>query len=139
MTGWMIGHTDRFKAAVAQRGVYHLMGFYGSCDIPQFVMNEIGVEPWEDAQKLWDQSPVAYAQDISTPLLLIHAENDYRVPISDGELFFALMRRLGKVVKMIRYPRDGHELSRSGEPEHRVSRLEHMLDWFDTYVMDGTS
>jgi dipeptidyl aminopeptidase/acylaminoacyl peptidase len=139
MTGWMVGHSKRFKAAVAQRGVYHLMGFYGSCDIPQFVLDEIGVEPWEDVQKLWDQSPVAYAQDITTPLLLIHSENDYRVPISDGELFFALMRRLGKVVKMVRYPRDGHELSRSGEPEHRVSRLEHMMEWFNTYVMDGTS
>lgn len=136
MTGWMIGHTNRFKAAVAQRGVYHLMGFYGSCDIPQFVLNEIGVEPWDDPQRLWDQSPVAYAKDITTPLLLIHSDNDYRVPISDGELFFALMRRLNKTVKMVRFPRDGHELSRSGEPAHRVSRLEHMQAWFDMYVID---
>lgn len=133
MTTWIVSHSQIFKAAVAQRGVYHFMGFYGSTDIPQFVATELGVEPWENPQQLWESSPVAYAHEIKTPVLLIHAENDFRVPISEAELMFALLKRLGKTVKLIRYPNDGHEMSRTGEPAHRISRLEEMLAWFASY------
>lgn len=133
MTAWIISHTDRFKAAVTQRGVYHLMGFYGSTDIPFFVYNEHQLIPWEEPETLWRRSPVAHAQQIHTPLLIIHAENDFRVPIPDAELLFTLLRQMGKTVKMVRYPRDGHELSRTGEPKHRLSRLTYMLEWFDMY------
>ena len=70
---------------------------------------------------------------LHTPLMIIHSENDFRVPISDGEQLFSAIKLRGGEVEFIRYPRDGHELSRSGEPEHRVSRLQHMLAWFDKY------
>lgn len=133
MTAWVIGHTDRFACAVSQRGVYNLISFYGTSDVPSLITGEFEVYPWEDHNFLWQHSPVAYADKMKTPLLIIHAENDFRVPIEQGEQLFAFVRRSGGTVKMLRYPREGHELSRSGEPEHRVHHLNEMLAWFDTY------
>ncbi len=135
MTAWIIGHTDRFKSAVSQRGVYNLNSFYGTTDIPIFISHEFDVTPWEDHEKLWDHSPLKYAPNVKTPLLLIHSENDFRVPIEQSEQLFAWIRRATDTpVHMLRYPREGHELSRSGEPEHRISRLNEMVDWFDKYI-----
>jgi len=137
MTAWIIGHTDRFKAAVPQRGVYSLISFYGTSDVPSLISGEFDVHPWEDYELLWKHSPLAHAHNIKTPTLIIHAENDYRVPIEQAEQLFAFIRRSGGTVEMWRYPRDGHELSRSGEPKHRESRLQKMIDWFDTYCQPG--
>ncbi len=137
MTAWIITHSDRFKAAVAQRGVYNITSFYGTSDVPTLMSNEFDAEPWENHEAFWDNSPLKYAANIKTPLLLIHSENDFRVPIEQGEQLFAWVRRATDTpVKMLRYPRDGHELSRSGEPKHRISRLTEMIDWFDRYVND---
>ena len=133
MTAWIVGHTDRFVAAVSQRGVYNLLSFYGTSDVPSLISDEYGVLPWEDPELLWQHSPVAYAHQIKTPLLILHSENDFRVPIEQGEQLFAYVRRSGGTAMMYRYPREGHELSRSGEPLHRISRLQHMVDWFDAY------
>ncbi|TVR19020.1 MAG: S9 family peptidase [Anaerolineaceae bacterium] len=134
MTAWIIGHTERFKAAVSQRGVYNLVSFYGTSDVPILISSDYGVEPWEDHALLWEHSPLAYAHQIKTPLLIVHAENDFRVPIEQAEQLFAWVRRATDTpVEMWRYPRDGHELSRSGEPAHRASRLNKMIDWFDRY------
>ena len=135
MTAWIITHSDRFKAAVAQRGVYNITSFYGTSDVPTLMSNEFDAEPWENHEAFWDNSPLKYAANIRTPLLLIHSENDFRVPIEQAEQLFAWVRRATDTpVKMLRYPRDGHELSRSGEPKHRISRLTEMIDWFDRYV-----
>ena len=134
MTAWVIGHDDRFKAAVAQRGVYDLAGFYSTSDIPILTEWEFAAAPWEDPQLLWKYSPVAYVDRIHTPLLLIHSENDFRAPIPAAEGLFVALRRLKRDVEMVRYPRDGHELSRSGEPKHRIDRLERIVDWFDTHL-----
>jgi dipeptidyl aminopeptidase/acylaminoacyl peptidase len=108
---------------------------YGTTDIPEFNFDQIGVELWEDHEKLWEWSPLAYAHKIKTPLLIKHAENDYRVPIEQAEQMYATARRAGAPVKFVRYPRDGHELSRSGEPNHRLSRMNVMIDWFDQHCM----
>ncbi len=139
MVAWIIAHTNRFKAAVAQRGVYNLLSFYGTSDVPSLISGEFAAEPWEDPQKLWRHSPLAYAHNIKTPLLIEHAEQDYRVPIEQAEQLFAYVHRSGGTVKMLRYPREGHEKSRSGEPAHRVDRLTHMVEWFDLYCMDAGS
>ena len=135
MTGWIIGQTDRFAAAVSQRGVYNLVSFYGTSDVPMLISSDFSTEPWEDQELLWKHSPLAYAHKAKTPLLLIASENDYRVPIEQSEQFFAYIRRSGGTVEMLRYPREGHELSRSGEPEHRISRLNSMIEWFNKYCM----
>ncbi|NWG16797.1 MAG: S9 family peptidase [Chloroflexi bacterium] len=134
MVAWIVGHTDRFRAAVAQRGVYNLLSFTGTTDIFSFIGTEYGMEMWDDPMFLWQQSPLAHAHKIKTPLLLLHSENDFRVPISEGEQLFAYVHRSGGTVELVRFPREGHELSRSGEPEHRISRLEHMVNWFDRYT-----
>ncbi len=135
MTAWIITHSDRFKSAVSQRGVYNISSFYGTSDVPLLMSNEFDAEPWDDHDVYWDNSPLKYAARIKTPLLLIHSENDFRVPIEQGEQLFAWVRRATDTpVKMLRYPREGHELSRSGEPVHRISRLTEMIEWFDRYT-----
>jgi dipeptidyl aminopeptidase/acylaminoacyl peptidase len=134
MTAWIIGHTDRFKAACTQRGVYNLVSMYGTTDIPFFLGGWFDGLPWSDFEKFWEHSPLAYAHKVKTPTLIVHSENDFRVPIEQGEQLFAWIRRATDTpVKMVRYPREGHELSRSGEPDHRMSRLREMQKWFDTY------
>lgn len=134
MTGWIVGNTERFASAVSQRGVYNVSSFYGTSDVPVLMSAEFEAEPWEDPQKFWEQSPLAYAHNVTTPTLLIHSENDFRVPIEQAEQFFAWIRRATNTpVRMLRYPREGHELSRSGEPQHRISRLTEMVNWFNTY------
>ena len=135
MTAWIISHTDRFKAAVSQRGVYNISSFYGTSDVPLLMSSEFDAEPWENHDVYWHNSPLKYAANIKTPLLLIHSENDFRVPIEQAEQLFAWVRRgTDTPIHMLRYPREGHELSRSGEPGHRISRLNEMIDWFDRYV-----
>lgn len=136
LTAWIVGHTDRFAAAVAQRGVYNLVSFYGVTDIPWFIHDLFDVTPMQDVSFLWQHSPMAYADAINTPLLILHSENDFRVPISDGEQLFSAIKLRGGTVEFVRFPRDGHELSRSGEPKHRVSRLQHMVSWFDRYCKE---
>ena len=135
MTAWIITHSDRFKSAVSQRGVYNISSFYGTSDVPLLMSNEFDAEPWDDHDVYWDNSPLKYAARIKTPLLLIHSENDFRVPIEQAEQLFAWVRRATDTpVKMLRYPREGHELSRSGEPGHRISRLTEMVEWFDRFT-----
>lgn len=140
MTTWIIGHTTRFAAAVTQRGVYALPAFVGTTDVPSFIENEFGAWPWQDYEHLWERSPLRYAPRITTPTLIIHSENDYRVPLSEAEqLFLAIRKATDAPVRLLQFPRDGHELSRSGEPRHRVQRLQAMLEWFDRYCKGETS
>jgi len=134
MTAWIIGHDDRFRAAVAQRGVYDLGAFTGVTDIPRFIEQIFETFYWDDPEKLWQHSPLAYVKDIHTPLLILHSERDYRAPIIGAEQLYAALRRLGRTVGFVRYPGEGHELSRSGQPRHRVDRLNRIVDWFERHV-----
>ncbi len=89
--------------------------------------------PWADHEFLWTASPVANAEAVDTPTLVMHADDDYRVPASNGELFYRFLRKQGVDTRFVRYPREGHQLSRSGEPGHVVDRLERIARWFDGY------
>jgi dipeptidyl aminopeptidase/acylaminoacyl peptidase len=133
MTAWLVGHTDRFRGAVTQRGVYDLASFYGSTDAYKLIEWDFGVTPWEDFEGLRADSPVTYAPDVSTPTLVIHAERDYRVPVNNAEMLHLFYRKNGVETRLVRYPREGHELSRSGEPAHVVDRLARIARWFDGY------
>jgi dipeptidyl aminopeptidase/acylaminoacyl peptidase len=133
MTGWLVGHTDRFRAAAAQRGVYDLASFYGSTDAFKLVEGDFDTTPWESPGFLWEQSPVAGVESVDTPTLVLHAAEDYRVPMNNGEMFYLFLRKQGVDTRLVRYPREGHELSRSGEPRHVVDRLERIRRWFDGY------
>ncbi|SFL38881.1 Dipeptidyl aminopeptidase/acylaminoacyl peptidase [Halogranum rubrum] len=133
MTGWLVGHTDFFTGAVAQRGVYDLSSFYGSTDAFKLVEWDFGTTPWEESEFLWQQSPVAHVENVTTPTLVMHADDDFRVPVNNGEMFYLFLKKLGVDTRLVRYPREGHELSRSGEPSHVVDRLDRTIRWFDGY------
>ncbi|MFB6192192.1 MAG: prolyl oligopeptidase family serine peptidase [Haloarculaceae archaeon] len=134
MTAWLVGHTDRFAGAVTQRGVYDLASFYGSTDAAyKLVEGDFDTVPEAEPAFLFEQSPVSAAGDVETPTLIMHAEADYRVPICNGEYLFRLLRKHGVDTRLVRYPREGHELSRAGEPDHVVDRLERIVRWFDGY------
>lgn len=135
MTLWMIGHTDRFKAAVAQRNVSNLYSFYGTSDIGwTFGEYEFDGKPWERREHFMKYSPISYVENMLTPLLLIHSEKDFRCPIEQSEQVFISLQRLGRDVEFVRFPDENHNLSRSGKPRHRIERLEHIIGWFDRHL-----
>jgi dipeptidyl aminopeptidase/acylaminoacyl peptidase len=134
MTAWMVGHTDRFEAAVSQRGVYDLTGFYGSTDMAySLVEDDFDTTPWEEPEFLWEHSPTGHAANVETPTLVLHSDDDYRTPASTAELFYRILRKHDVDTRFVRYPHEGHELSRSGQPGHIVDRIERIARWFDGY------
>ncbi|AFZ72627.1 dipeptidyl aminopeptidase/acylaminoacyl peptidase [Natronobacterium gregoryi SP2] len=133
MTAWTVANTDRFEAAVSQRGVYDLTSFYGSTDAFKLVEGDFDTTPWEEPEFLWEQSPVAHVDAVDTPTLVLHSDRDYRTPANTAELFYLGLQKHGVDTRLVRYPREGHELSRSGEPGHVVDRIERIVRWFDGY------
>jgi dipeptidyl aminopeptidase/acylaminoacyl peptidase len=133
MTAWAVTHTDRFEAAVSQRGVYDLDTFYGTSDAYRLAEDDFDALPWENPERYREHSPVEYAHEVETPTLLVHSEDDYRTPIPMAEQFYRVLCKQGVDSRFVRYPREGHELSRSGEPAHVVDRIERIARWFDGY------
>ena len=135
MTNWIVGHTDKFKAAVTQRSISNWISFHGVSDIGYtFTETQILGNPWKDYDLLWKHSPLAYVENVTTPILIIHAEKDQRCPIEQGEQFYVALKKLGKEAEMARFPESNHELSRSGKPVLRVHRLNQILRWFDAHL-----
>ncbi|HEY7263710.1 MAG TPA: S9 family peptidase [Trebonia sp.] len=134
MTSWVVSHTDRFKAGISERGVSNMVSLFGSSDIFWDFQRDFGGPMWEHADAWRAMSPASYADRIHTPLLIIHSEQDLRCPIEQGEHLFTLLRLMGREVEMLRFPAEGHELSRSGSPRHRVQRFEAILEWFGRYL-----
>lgn len=134
MTSWAVGQTDYFTSAVSQRGVYDLTGFYGSTDgAYKLLEGDFDTTPWEEPEFLWEKSPMGHAHKVTTPTLVIHSDDDYRTPVCTAELWHRILRKQGTDTRLVRYPREGHELSRSGEPGHVVDRIERIARWFDGY------
>jgi dipeptidyl aminopeptidase/acylaminoacyl peptidase len=134
MTSWIVGHTNRFKAAVSERAVNNLVSMFGSSDLFWTFERQFGGHYWENVEAYVERSPSTYAQQIETPVLVLHSEQDLRCNIEQGEHLFTLLRLLGKEVEMVRFPAESHELSRAGSPVHRVIRFETILDWFDRHL-----
>ncbi|HLY93585.1 MAG TPA: S9 family peptidase [Gaiellaceae bacterium] len=134
MTSWIIGHTNRFKAAISERAVNNLVSMFGSSDLFWVFERQFGGPLWDNVDAYLERSPSTYAKNIETPVLVLHSENDLRCNIEQGEHLFTLLRLLGKEVEMLRFPAESHELTRSGSPRHRVLRFEAVLDWFDRYL-----
>jgi dipeptidyl aminopeptidase/acylaminoacyl peptidase len=140
MTVWIIGHTDRYKAAVAQRCVSNLVSMWGSSDLNWVFQQTLNDKPpFEDLQKFWDHSPIKYIGNARTPTLVIHSENDLRCPIEQGEQVFVALKSLGVDCEMVRFPDEFHGLSRGGRTDRRIARLNHILGWFEKYLKDGES
>lgn len=138
MTNWIIGHTDRFRAAVTQRCVSNLLSMYGSSDFNWSFQQEFGDQPpWEAFESYWRQSPISHIGSATTPTLVIHSENDLRCPIEQGEQVFVALKKLGVDTEMVRFPEEPHGLSRGGRTDRRIERLEHILRWFDRYLKEN--
>lgn len=135
MTNWAVGHTNRFKAAVTQRSISNWVSFYGVSDIGYFFTDwQLGADLFEDPDKLWDRSPLKYAERVETPLLILHGERDDRCPIEQAEQLFTALKKMGKNVKLVRFPNASHDLSRSGHPKQRIKRLQYIAGWFDSHL-----
>lgn len=134
MTLWIIGHTQRFKAAVAQRVVSNFVSMWGSSDFNWIFQQVVNNQPpWEDIEGLWAHSPMKYIGNAKTPTMLIHSEQDHRCPIEQGEQAFVALKYLGVPTELIRFPDEPHGLSRTGRTDRRIRRLNHILRWFQLY------
>lgn len=140
MTNWVVGHTDRFQAALTQRSVATISTLLLASDDLGGSALEFGEEPWRmTSEMLWRQSPLAYAEKIRTPLLITHSHQDHRCPISEAEILYKTLKALRREVEMVLFPGESHGLSRGGTPSRRVARLHVMRDWFQRYLMPGAS
>jgi dipeptidyl aminopeptidase/acylaminoacyl peptidase len=135
MTNWIIGHTDRFRAAATQRSISNNVSAFGTSDIGwHFWEFELGsATPWRDRDRLVTRSPLEYVTNVRTPLLILHAERDLRCPIEQAEQLFTALKVLGKEAVFVRFPEDNHDLTRSGKPLHRVEHCRRIADWFDAH------
>lgn len=134
MTSWIVSHSNRFKAACSERAVNNLVSMYGSSDVGWVFKGYHGAFVHEDVETYLKISPWTYAKDIETPLLILHSENDLRCNVEQAEQLFTTLRLLKKDVEFVRFPGESHELTRSGNPVHRVQRFELVLEWFDRYL-----
>jgi dipeptidyl aminopeptidase/acylaminoacyl peptidase len=139
MTAWIIGHTERFKAAVAQRVVSNAVSFWGSSDVGILFEDPWAdcQPPWENFEAYWRQSPMAYIGNARTPTLVIHSEQDLRCNLEQGTQLFLALRRLGVETEMVVFPDESHGLSRIGRTDRRVARLGHIVRWFDRFLKEG--
>jgi dipeptidyl aminopeptidase/acylaminoacyl peptidase len=130
MTSWIVSHSNRFTAACSERAVNNLVSMYGSSDLGWVFKSYHGEFVHDDVDAYLQMSPWTYAKDIETPLLILHSENDLRCNIEQAEQLYTTLRLLRRDVELVRFPGEGHELTRSGGPAHRVQRFELLLDWF---------
>jgi dipeptidyl aminopeptidase/acylaminoacyl peptidase len=135
MTNWIIGHTDRFKAAASQRSISNWISKFCTTDIGYyFVEDQNGATPWNNMGKLWDHSPLKYADKVKTPTLFINSDQDYRCYLAEGIQMFTALKYHGVDARLCMFRGENHELSRSGKPKHRMRRLQEITDWFDKYL-----
>jgi dipeptidyl aminopeptidase/acylaminoacyl peptidase len=136
MTSWIVSHTDRFKAACSERSVNNFVLEGGSSDIGWGFKGIVGAFWFEAPDVYLKLSPSHYAENITTPLLIMHSENDLRCPVGHAEDLFAILRLLKRDVELVCFPAESHELTRSGSPLHRVMRFEVILEWFERYLAE---
>lgn len=134
MTNWIVGHTHRFRAAASQRSIANWTSMFGTTDIGYyFADDQNGATPWSDQEKLWWHSPMKYADQVRTPTLILHSEEDYRCWITEGLQMFTALKFHGVDSRFCMFRGENHELSRSGKPKHRLRRLKELTDWFQKY------
>ncbi|WP_422122736.1 S9 family peptidase [Planococcus sp. X10-3] len=134
MTNWIVGHSNRFKAAVTQRSISNWISFFGVSDIGYYFSEWQMQADMTDVDKLWHHSPLKYAKNVETPLLILHSENDYRCPIEQSEQLYITLKSMGKETEFVRFPEADHNLSRTGKPNLRFARLEQIAGWMEKYL-----
>lgn len=134
MTNWFIGNEpDLFKAAVSQRCVTNWVSAFNIADIDYFATPDTfsGADVWNDMNKLWNFSPIKYANKVKTPTLFLHSEEDYRCHITEGIQMFHALKYHNVKSKLVIFKEESHGLSRNGKPKHRIRRLKEIIDWFN--------
>jgi dipeptidyl aminopeptidase/acylaminoacyl peptidase len=136
LTNWVVTQTTRFKAAVSQRDISDWSSFWYTADFTLFTPSWFRKAPFEDPADFAKRSPITHVTKIHTPLMFILGDEDWRTPPSaGGEELFRALKYLKRPTVMVRFPGENHELSRSGRPWHRVERLQHIVGWFDKWLM----
>lgn len=133
MTNWIVGHTDRFRAAISQRSISNWISFYGTSDIGAFFVEFQLQRDLSDMEVLWKMSPLAYAKNAKTPILMMHSDQDLRCPMEQAEQFYVAMKKNDVDTKLITFPQSNHGLSRNGLPNLRLKRFDAMMDWLKKY------
>jgi dipeptidyl aminopeptidase/acylaminoacyl peptidase len=132
----MLGHDHRFKAACAQRGVYDLRTFFGEGNAWRLVPNYFGGYPWE--KKTYDilekESPINYVQNVTTPLIMFHGENDLRTGVIQSEQFYRSLKVMGRTVEYVRHPGATHEITRSGNNRQRIDQMLRTYEFFERFI-----
>ena len=134
LTNWILGHTNRFKAAVTLRSVSNFISDDGTRDGAYGHEDDFKGFLFDDLDQYWNASPLKYAKNVKTPTLVLHSDNDYRVPIEQGEQWFRALRHYGVNAELVIFPRENHNLTRTGEPKHLVESLNWQCYWFDRFL-----
>ncbi len=134
LTGWTIGNTKRFTAAIAMRPASNLASLWGTSEVGRMLAEDFGGRPFQVPHVYQRDSVLPYADAITTPLLIIHSENDYRTPTEQSEQLFTALCERGATVEVLRFLKTDHNLSRTGSPRQRVARLEAIIEWFDRFL-----
>ncbi len=136
LTAWIVGHDHRFKAACAQRGVYDLRTFMGEANAWRLVPNYFGGYPWEKESLavIERESPINYVQNVTTPMIIFHGENDLRTGTISGEMFYKSLKIQGKPVEYVRHPGATHEITRSGNNRQRIDQMLRTWEFFERYI-----
>ncbi len=147
LTAWIVAHDHRFRAAVAQRGVYDLQTFLGEGNAWRLVPWHFGGYPWDREtparlqgdtvsvrEVILYNSPITWVHQIRTPLLILHSDQDLRTGVIQSEMLYKSLKILGRPVEYVRYPKEGHELSRSGDPKRRMDRILRIYEFFMRYL-----
>ena len=138
MTNWIVGHTRRFRAGATMRSISNAYSQWGTSDLAYMKgMWEYPGDPWEAPQFYLERSPITYVREMRTPLLILHSEQDHRCPIEQGEQLFVALKKQGVPTLFVRFPNESHDLSRNGQPRHRLERLRHITAWFRQYLVSG--
>jgi dipeptidyl aminopeptidase/acylaminoacyl peptidase len=139
MTNWIVSHTNRFKAAVTLRSLSNFIsdegtrqGPYGHADYFKDIL-------FDDFAQYWDASPLKYARNVKTPTLILHSEMDFQLPFEQAEQWFRALQHYGVPSEFVLFPRENHNLTRTGEPNHIVESFQWQIYWFDRYLNGNTS
>lgn len=139
LTNWIVGHTSLFRAAVTLRSVVNFISDEGTRDGAYGHERDFGGDLFERFDLYWDRSPLKYAKNVTTPILILHSDNDFRVPLEQGEQWFRALKHHGKDAEIVMFPRENHNLTRTGEPKHLVESLNWQLYWFDKHLNGNTA
>ncbi|MBV1911809.1 MAG: S9 family peptidase [Kangiellaceae bacterium] len=136
LTAWIVGHTNRFKAAVVAKPVINWYSFVLTSDFyPFFYKNWFGVKPWENVEQYMKYSPISYVGNVKTPTMLLTGESDYRTPISESEQYYQALKLEGVETAMVRIPDAPHGIYR--RPSNLMSKVAHIMWWFEKYRQPG--